>query len=96
MKRKINFDKNKTEIVFATTKYKEEKIVEIASSCKEKNYRLVLIIPTIKTYSSQLNKCFELLGDDLLIYEISMGMQVVLSSRAKKYVEYIKTAKMYE
>ena len=37
MKRKILFDKNKIEIVFATTKYEDEKIVDISKYCKKNN-----------------------------------------------------------
>jgi hypothetical protein len=94
--RQINFDKNKKELVFPTTKYKDSKLIDIAYFCKKENKRLVLIIPTIKSYSPEINKCFTILGDDLLIYELAMGMQVVLTSRAKKYIEYINTAELYE
>lgn len=94
--RKINFDKDKKELVFPTTKYKDSKIVDIAELCQKENKRLVLIIPTIKSYSPEINKCFDILGDDLLIYEMAMGMKVVLVSRAKKYIEYINTAELYE
>jgi hypothetical protein len=57
---------------------------------------MVLIIPTIKKYPFEIKECFRILGDDLLIYEMNMGMGIVLASRARKYIEYVKTAELYE
>lgn len=92
----MRFDKSKKELVYHTTNHRDGKLIELATLCSKKNHRLVLIIPTIKKYTLEINECFRILGDDLLIYEITMGMGVVLASRAKKYVEYVKNSKLYE
>lgn len=88
----MKFDKSKKELVYYTTNYKDNKLVALANYCSIMNYRLVLILPTTKKYSYEVNECLSILNNDLLIYEISMGMKTVLASRARKYVEYIDTA----
>ena len=90
------FDKSKKELVYHTTNHRDGKLIELASLCSDTNRRLVLIIPTIKKYSFEINECLRILGDDLLIYEMNMGMGTVLASRARKYVQYIETAELYE
>jgi len=92
----VSFDKKKKELVYHSTNFRDAKFIELARLCKETDRRLVLILPTTKKYSAEINQCFEILNDDLLIYEISMGLGVVLESRARKYVEYIETAELYE
>lgn len=92
----MKFDKNKKEIVYHTSSFRDGWISVIADECKSNNQRMVLIIPTCKKYSYQINKAFSLLGDDLLVYEITMGMGIVLEARAKKYVEYHTNSKLYE
>jgi hypothetical protein len=92
----MHFDKSKKELVYYTTNLRDGKLIELATLCSDTNRRLVLIIPTTKKYPLEINECFRILGDDLLIYEMGMGMGVVLASRAKKYVEYIETAELYE
>ena len=92
----MKFDKTKSEIVYHTPSFRDGWITVIAEECKSNNQRMVLIIPTCKKYSYQINKSFSILGNDLLIYEMTMGMGVVLESRAKKYVEYHKNSKLYE
>lgn len=91
----IMFDTEKGELVYYTTKHGDGGLVELATLCSQTNRRLVLIIPTTKEYTREINECFRILGDDLLVYEISMGTRVVLASRARKYVEYIKNAELH-
>lgn len=92
----MHFDNTKKELVYHTTNHKDGKLIELANLCFSTNSRMILIIPTIKKYPFEIKECFRILGDDLLIYEMNMGMGVVLASRAKKYVEYVKTAELYE
>lgn len=92
----MHFDNTKKELVYHTTNHKDGKLIELANLCFSTNSRMVLIIPTIKKYPFEIKECFRILGDDLLIYEMNMGMGNVLASRARKYIEYIKTAELYE
>jgi hypothetical protein len=92
----MHFDKSKKELVYHTTNHRDGKLIELATLCSDTNRRLVLITPTIKKYPLEINECFRILGDNLLIYEMNMGMGTVLASRARKYVEYIETAELYE
>ena len=91
----VRFDTEKGELVYYTTKHGDGELIGLATLCLQTNRRLVLIIPTTKEYTREINECFRILGDDLLVYEISMGMRVVLASRARKYVEYIKNAELH-
>jgi len=91
----VRFDTEKGELVYYTTKHGDGELIGLATLCLQTNRRLVLIIPTTKEYTRQINDCFRILGDDLLVYEISMGTRVVLASRARKYVEYIKNAELH-
>jgi hypothetical protein len=90
------FDKDKQELVYATPSYTDTEISVLVDLCKSKNWRLVLICPLCKEYPPQIDNAFSVLGDDLLIYEIAMGMRVVLNSRARKYTQYHKNSKLYE
>ncbi len=92
----MQFNKDKAELVYHTSSFKDEHIIVCAEICKIKKIRMVLIVPTCKRYSFHILRAFELLGDDLLVYEITMGMGVVLEARAKKYVEYNENSKLYE
>jgi presenilin-like A22 family membrane protease len=92
----MHFNSSKKELVYHTTNHRDGKLIELATLCIETNARLVLIIPTIKKYTFEIKECFRILGDDFLIYEMNMGMGIVLASRARKYVEYIETAELYE
>mgnify|MGYP001095737734 FL=1 len=92
----MQFNKSKKELVYTTTNHRDSKLIELATLCSDTNRRLVLITPTIKKYPLEINECFRILGDDLLIYEMNMGMGTVLASRARKYVQYIETAELYE
>jgi hypothetical protein len=92
----MQFDKEKFELVYCTPNTKDGELKTLSTLCVEKGWRLVLIIPTCQKYSSQIVECFSILGDDLLIYEMAMGMGVVLESRAKKYVEYNKNSTLYD
>lgn len=92
----MKFDYSKRELVYYTTDWNDSEFQRISIICKTNNWRFVLIITTIKKYPYEINEIFKLLGDDFLIYEISMGMGVVLKSRANKYVEYIKKSELYE
>ena len=91
----VRFDTEKGELVYYTTKHGDGEFIGLATLCLQTNRRLVLIIPTTKEYTRQIHDCFRILGDDLLVYEISMGTRVVLASRARKYVEYIKNAELH-
>jgi len=92
----MQFNKDKFELVYATSDYKDGELIPLAIYCSKQKWRLVLIMPTRKKYSFEINKCFSILGDALLLYEITMGMGVVLESRARKYVEYHTNSKLYE
>lgn len=92
----MDFDKNKFELVYCTTDFKDSAFEIISNICKINNWRFVLIIPTTKKYSTEINKVFSILGNDFLIYEMSMGMGIVLKSRAEKYVKYIENSELYD
>lgn len=85
-----------TEVVYHTTNQKDNIIIDLAKRCKENSDKLVLLIPRCKEYSYQIHKAYEILDKDLMIYEFSMAMKTMLAMRAKKYVEYIKQAELYE
>ena len=51
----------------------------------ENNKVFVVMIPEQNEYPLILRKAQDLLLDDIWIYEIAMGMRVVLRSRARKY-----------
>lgn len=84
------------EIVYHSTNQKDNIIIGLAKRCKDDGNKLVLLIPRCKEYSYQIHKAYEILDKDLLIYEFSMSMKTMLAMRAKKYVEYIKDAELYE
>ena len=92
----MHFHRDKKELVYHTVNHKDGKLIELATLCLSTDSRMVLIIPTIKKYPFEIKECFRILGDDLLIYEMNMGMGIVLASRARKYIEYVKTAELYE
>jgi len=56
----------------------------------------VVIIPEQNKYGNSLTEAQDILSDDIWIYEVAMGMKVVLRSRAKKYVEYHSDSILYE
>jgi hypothetical protein len=58
---------------------------------------MVLIIPerSTKPYEPPVLACFDLLGDNLLVYEINMGMATNLRKRAHKYAEYHANSTLY-
>lgn len=68
----MHFNKLKKELVYYTTNHKDIKLIKLANICSETHCRLVLIIPTIKKYPSEINECFSILGDDMIIYEMNM------------------------
>jgi len=68
----VHFNKLKKELVYYTTNHKDIKLIKLATVCSETHCRLVLIIPTIKKYPPEINECFSILGDDMLIYEMNM------------------------
>lgn len=90
------FDNTKRELVYHTTNHRDIKIIEIANFCFSTNSRMVLIIPIIKKYTFEIEECFNILGDDLLIYEMNSDIDIVLADKSMKYVEYIKSAELYE
>jgi hypothetical protein len=92
----MEFDKSKRELVYPTPSYKDPEISKLVNICKEKDWRLVLICPLCKEYPPEIDLAFAILGNNLLIYEIAMGMRVVLNSRARKYTEYHKNSSLYE
>mgnify|MGYP001600176441 CR=1 FL=1 len=85
-----------TEVVYHTTNQKDNIIIELANRCKSDSNKLVLLIPLCKEYSYQIHKAYEILSEDFLLYEFNMAMRTMLAMRAKKYVEYIKNAELYE
>ncbi len=87
---------NKKELVYCSTDYNNEKFKTLSIFCMEKDLRLVLILPTCQQYSPTINDCFNILGDDLLIYEIGMGMGSNLKATAQRYVAYHKNSSLYE
>lgn len=92
----VKFDKNKKELVFPTVDFNDKEILKVSLMCRKKGIRLVLITPTIKQYPENIDKCFAVLGDDLLIFEMGMGMRNVLNSRAKKYIQYVPNATIHK
>lgn len=94
---KINIENmSKEELVYHTTNHNDKLIVELANKCKEENKMLVLMIPITQEYSTDIIQAYDILNDDLLLYEFSMGTRHVLKNRAIKYIEYKTNARLYE
>lgn len=91
------FDNEKLETVYWTTSQKDPEIVQFCTQAYEQGKRAVLIIPekSSKKFSVEILGCFDKLGENLLIYEINMGMSNNLRKRAKKYVEYHPNSELY-
>ena len=70
-------------------------LIELAEECKRKEEVLVVITPVVKEYKQPLLDVMEILKEDIWIYEIQMGMKVVLKSRANKFCEMDKSARLY-
>jgi hypothetical protein len=87
---------SKIELVYHTTNQNDKLIVELANKCKEENKILVLLIPITQEYSTDIIQAYNILNDDLLLYEFSMATRYVLRNRARKYIEYKTNAKLYE
>jgi hypothetical protein len=87
---------NKKELVYWSTDYNDGEFKTLSIFCMENNLRLVLILPLCQQYTPIINDCFNILGDDLLIYEIGMGMGNTLKARADSYVAYHKQSSLYE
>tara|TARA_Y100000296_G_C5172070_1_gene257849 strand:- start:1421 stop:1708 length:288 start_codon:yes stop_codon:yes gene_type:complete len=60
-------------------------IKDIAKYCLENNKIFVVLIPEQNKYGIPLTEAQDILSDDIWIYEVAMGMKVVLKSRAEKY-----------
>jgi hypothetical protein len=89
-------DLNKSELVYWSTDYNDGEFKTLSIHCIQNNLRLVLILPLCQQYTPTINDCFNILGDDLLIYEIGMGMGNTLKARADSYVAYHKNSSLYE
>jgi len=63
----------------------DECIEKIATYCKECDKKLVAIVAEENEYSQPLKNAQDILLDDIWIYEVAMGLRVVLKSRADKY-----------
>ena len=74
----MKFDKTKGEIVYHTPSFKDGWITVIAEECKANNQRMVLIIPTCKKYSYQINKSFSISTEYLFIY-VEIYSSIVLN-----------------
>jgi len=70
-------------------------LIELAEECKRKEEVLVVITPVVKVYRQPLLDAMEILKEDIWIYEITMGMKVVLKSRANKFCEIDNLARLY-
>lgn len=93
----IDFDDKKQELVYWTTSQKDSEIINFCSHAYQQNKRAVLIIPekSSKKFSIEILSCFDKLNENLLIYEINMGMSNNLRKRANKYVEYHPNSELY-
>ena len=83
---KMNYnisDKYKKVVYYGMSE--DECIKDIANYCSENNKIFVVLIPEQNKYGISLREAQDILSDDIWIYEIAMGMKVVLKSRAKKY-----------
>lgn len=90
-------DFNRVHIVHYSTKYDWNELETICNKCKENNWILVLMIPVFDfKYPTAINNCFNALVDDLLLYEIEVGMTVTLKSRARIYTEKYKNSKLWQ
>lgn len=93
----INFDDKKKELVYWTTSQKDPEIISFCNQAHEENKRAVLLIPekSSKKFSVEILGCFDKLDENLLVYEINMGMSNNLRKRANKYVEYHPNSELY-
>jgi len=74
----------------------DKELIPLAKYCEENSKILVMMTPVVNEYKQPLKDCMGILQDDIWIYEIAMGMKVVLKSRAKKYLECNTDAVLYE
>lgn len=87
---------NKKEIVYYTNTYDTAELDKISIYCKENAYRMVLLIPVHdKDYPIAIKNCFSMLGDDLLLYELEMGLTKVLKKAAERYIEQYKDSVLW-
>ena len=83
---KMNYnisDKYKTVVYYGMAE--DDCIKDIAKYCSENNKIFVVLIPEQNKYGIPLTEAQDILSDDIWIYEVAMGMKVVLKSRAEKY-----------
>ena len=62
-------DLDKSELVYWSTDYNDGEFKTLSIYCIQNNLRLVLILPLCQQYTPIINDCFNILGDDLLIYD---------------------------
>ena len=74
----------------------DEELIPLAEYCEENSKILVVLTPVVNEYKQPLIDAMGILQDDIWIYEIAMGMKVVLKSRARKYLECNSDAVLYE
>jgi hypothetical protein len=90
-------DFNRLHIVHYSTTYDWNELEIICNKCKESNWILVLLIPVFDLkYPTAINNCFNVLGDDLLLYEMELGMKSNLKYRAKIYTETYTNTKLWQ
>ncbi len=83
---KMNYnisDKYKKVVYYGMSE--DDCIKDIAKYCSENNKIFVVLIPEQNKYGIPLTEAQDILSDDIWIYEVAMGMKVVLKSRAEKY-----------
>ena len=83
---KMNYnisDKYKKVVYYGMSE--DDCIKDIAKYCSDNNKIFVVLIPEQNKYGIPLTEAQDILSDDIWIYEVAMGMKVVLKSRAEKY-----------
>lgn len=87
---------NKDELVYWSTDFNDGEFKKLSIYCMQNNLRLVLLLPICQQYTPIINDCFNILGDDLLIYEMDFGLAKNLKVKAAVYVALYKNSKLYE
>ena len=74
----------------------DEKLIGLANYCEENSKILVVMTPAVTEYKQPLKDAMGILQDDIWIYEMNMGMGVVLKARANKYCELNSDAVLFD
>lgn len=74
---------------------RDEKILELAKEYTNKQIVLVIVVPATKEYDRPLQEAIGILGNRIIVGELSLGLMANLRDKARLYCEYNKNAELY-